>query len=99
MKSLENLTSDLSFLVNSAKAEQVAYFDIMKSLGNMNPFFVSMFVMLAEVAFSTSPRLAKHQEDMGSLMNYFRKNITTQADKEMFDSVTHSVFEWHFKAI
>ena len=35
---------------------------IMKRLEEMNPLFVSMFAMFADVALSTSARIAKHRE-------------------------------------
>ena len=54
---LENLTTGVEFLVQSVTSEQNDYTDIMARTESMNRLFVSMFVMLADVAFSTSPRI------------------------------------------
>ena len=115
---LENLTSGVEFLVQSTKAEQIGYTDvidrletinatvidrfetinkeIMKRLGEMNPLFVSMFVMLADVALSTSPRIAKHRETILDFANYFRANMTTQNDRNTFAKNMLSVYDWYY---
>ena len=49
----------------------------------MNPFFMSMFVILADTAFSTSPRIANNPEDMFTVAEYFRENIVTSQDKDI----------------
>ena len=68
---------------------------LMNRLGQMNPFFVSMFVMLTDVALSTSPKMAMHKEQAVDIAKYFRKNITTETDRDMFDKNMLSVFQWY----
>ena len=61
----------------------------------MNPFFVSVFALLADVAFSTSsPRLQKNKETMINITNYFRENITTQPALDIFDK-NISILQWY----
>ena len=69
---------------------------IMKRIEEMNPLFVSMFVMLADVALSTSPRIAKHRETISDIANYFRANMTTQNDRNTFDKNMLSVYDWYY---
>ena len=69
---------------------------IMNSLEQMNPFFGSMFVMLADVALSTSPRIAKHRETILDIANYFRANMTTQNDRPMFDKTMFLIYDWYY---
>ena len=78
---LDNLNGDINYLIDSEKIDKTENFSssiigklegLMARLDNMNPLFVSMFVMLADISFATSLRLAKHEDDMKHLFNYFR---------------------------
>ena len=92
---LENLTNGMNFLVQSVRGEQTGQTEIIQ---RMNPFFVSMFVMLTDIAFSTSPRMVTNQEDMFTVAEYFRENIMTLADKDILDKNMLSVFKWYVKS-
>ena len=83
--------------INSVLMKRLEQMDsgLMNRLGQMNPFFVSMFVMLADVALSTSPRLGEHKEEAVAIANYFRKYFTTEAERNMFDKNMLSVFQWY----
>ena len=104
---LENLTSGVEYLVQSTKEQLIGYTAVTKRLeainsGLMNrleqlePFFVSMFLMLTDVALSTSPRIDTHKEKAVGFANYVRENITSQTARNMFDTDIHSVFQWYF---
>ena len=103
---LENLTRGVEYLVKSTKEQLIGYTAVtkrleainsglMNRLEQMDPFFVSMFVMLADVALSTSPRIDKHKEQAMDMVNYFRQNITTSPALDLFDKNMHSVFQWY----
>ena len=89
---LENLTNGVEFLLQSVRNEQTGQTEVIQ---RMNPLFVSMFVMLTDVAFSTSPRIANNREDITSVAKYFRENIMTLADRDIFDENMSSVFGWY----
>ena len=65
------------------------------STDNMNPFFVSMFVMLADVFQSTSPRIAKNQTDFVNILNYFLPNIVGQQDSQFLRNNMDDVVNWY----
>ena len=92
---LENLTTGVEFLVQSVQSEQNT--DIMARMEGMNRLFVYMFVMLADVTFSTSPRINKSPEDFLNISRYFRNEIITKPDTERFDESLSSVFSWYIK--
>ena len=94
---LENLTTGVEFLVQSVKSEQNDYIDIMARTESMNRLFVSMFVMLADIAFSTSTRLNKFPEDLMNISKYFGNEIITKSDKDIFDENLSSIFSWYGK--
>ena len=94
---LVNLTTGVEFLVQSTKAELTGYADIIQRLEHMHPFFVSMFVMLADVAFSTSSRISNQRDQIFKLSNNFRENIVTPSDRDTFDKSMLSVFSWYIR--
>ena len=55
-----------------------------------------MFAMFADVALSTSARIAKHRETILDISNYFRANMTTQNDRNTFDKNMLSVYDWYY---
>ena len=65
------------------------------STDNMNPFFVSMFVMLADVFQSTSPRTAKNQTDFVQILDYFSPNIVTQQDSQFLRNNLDGIVNWY----
>ena len=80
---LDRLTKDVDLLMNGTISKE-----------SMDPFFVSAFVMLADIALSTSPRMSKNQEDIVDMLEYFRPNILRQSDAEFFNSKFSSVLDW-----
>ena len=65
------------------------------STDNMNPFFVSMFVMLADVFQSTSPRIAKNQTGFVNILDYFLPNIVGQHDSQFLRNNMDGVVNWY----
>ena len=109
---LDNLTGDVNFLIDSEKIDKTENLssaiigklegmnvDLTARLDNMNPLFISMFVMLADISFATSLRLAKHENDMRYMRDYFRENIKTDADKITLDKKLSPVFKWYTGSI
>ena len=47
----------------------------MNKLEQMNPLFVSMFVMLADISLLTSPRFDKHKEKVIDVVDNYSKKI------------------------
>ena len=105
---LDNLTGSVNLLIDSEKVDKTENLcssiigklegmnaDQMKRLDNMNPLFVSMFVMLADISFATSLRLAKHEDDMRHMLSYFRNHINTDADKDTLNKKMTPVFQWY----
>ena len=105
---LDNLTGDVNFLIDSEKIDKTENLsssiigklegmnaDLTARLDNMNPLFISMFVMLADISFATSLRLAKHENDMRYMYYYFRHNIKTDSDSETLDKKLSPVFQWY----
>ena len=81
---LDRLTKNVDLLINGTISKE-----------SMDPFFVSAFVMLADIALSTSPRMSKNQEDIVGMLEYFRPNILRQSDTEFFNSKFSSVIDWY----
>ena len=92
---LDTLIQGMDIILNSASTKYNGYSEIMKHLEALNPFFVSLYVLLVDVALSTSSRLAVHQENIFEMSDYFRKNITSETDKEMFDNNMFAVYKWY----
>ena len=101
---LDNLTGDVNYLIDSEKIDKTENLsssiigkleEVTARLDNMNPLFVSMFVMLTDISFATSLRLAKHEDDMKHMFHYFRYNINTDADRETLDIKLAPVFQWY----
>ena len=101
---LDNLTGHVNYLIDSEKIDKTENLsssiigkleEVTARLDNMNPLFVSMFVMLTDISFATSLRLAKHENDMKRLFNYFRSNINTDVDRETLDIKLSPVFQWY----
>ena len=101
---LDNLTGDVNYLIDSEKIDKTENLsssiigkleEVTARIDDMNPLFVSMFVMLTDISFATSLRLAKHEDDMKHLFNYFRYNINTDADRETLDIKLAPVFQWY----
>ena len=92
---LENLTQGMDVLLKSVMQQTNEQSNITTRLEHMNPLFVSLFVMLADVAFSTSPRIAKQQETILNISRYFRENILANKDAMMFDEKMASVVKWY----
>ena len=94
---LDNLTGDVNYLIDSEKIDKTENLsssiigkleEVTARLDNMNPLFVSMFVMLTDISFATSLRLAKHEDDMKHMFNYFRYNINTDTGQKAVASVS-----------
>lgn len=105
---LDNLTGDINFLMDSEKIDKTENLssaiigklesmnaDLTKRLDNMNPFFISMFVMLADISFATSLRLAKHEDDMRQMLIYFGDSIKTDTDRATLITKLSPVFQWY----
>lgn len=105
---LDNLTGEVNYLIDSEKIDKTENLsskiigklesmnaDLTTRLDNMNPYFISMFVMLADISFATSLRLAKHEDDMKHLFYYFRNNIETDTDRETLGKKLSPVFQWY----
>ena len=71
---LVNLTIGVQFLIQSMMMPvQTRYVDIIQRLEHMSPFFISTFVMLADIAFSTSSRISNRRDIMFELSDNFEK--------------------------
>ena len=84
---LDNLTGDVNYLIDSEKIDKTDNLSssIIRKLeglrarqDNMNLLFVAM---LADISFTTSLRIAKHEDDMKHLFNYFRYNTNTDTKR------------------
>ena len=83
-KKIEDIANGVNNLVQSAN-----------STDNLNPFFVPLFVMLADVFQSTSPRIAKNQTDFVNILNYFLPNIVGQQDSQFLRNNMDGVVNWY----
>ena len=105
---LDNLTGNVKHLIESENIDKTENLsanilgkleemnaDLTSRLDNMDPLFISMFVMLTDISFATSLRLAKHEDDMINMFIYFRDNIKTYDDKVILNSKLSPVFQWY----
>ena len=95
---LENLTQGMAVLLKSVMQQTNEQSNITARLEHMNPLFVSLFVMLADVAFSSSPRIAKQHENVLNMFRYFRENILTNNDVMKFDEEMTPVITWYARS-
>ena len=83
-KKLDGIANGVNNLVQSAN-----------STDNLNPFFVPLFVMLADVFQSTSPRIAKSQTDFVNILDYFLPNIVSQQDSQFLRNNLDGIVNWY----
>ena len=83
---LEDLTADVKMMKSELMTMKMV-------INHMDPLFVSMFVMLTEITFATSVRIAHHEEDMTEIVNYFENNVKSGSD--ILDKKLPPVFEFY----
>ena len=105
---LDNLTGNVKHLIefeNIDKTENLSAkilgkleemnVDLKSRLDDMDPKFIAMFAMLTDISFATSLRLAKHEDEMRYMRDYFQNHIETYEDKNTLDRKLSPVFQWY----
>ena len=83
---LDDLTADVKMMKSELMTMKM-------TINHMDPLFVSMFVMLTEITFATSVRIAHHEKDMTEIVNYFQNNVKSGSD--ILDKKLPPVFEFY----
>ena len=95
---LDNLNGDINYLIDSEKIDKTENLSssiigkLERLTARLDPLFVSMFAMLADISFATSLRIAKQEDDVKHQFNYFRYNINTDKNRKMLDKKLSPVF-------